>query len=296
MSQDFETATSRLNNLRAIEPLINALRTMSMGTWQKTQKKAAGIRQLKNHYRQIINQILPHLDVIPTRGPQTSLKKHGDSDGIVLIIGSERGLCGKFNETLAKNALEWINAQGFSSVQIWAVGKRMIQTLEKRDIDLSWRKANPGIEKFSYTQAYLLIQDWLEQYEKEAFDHFMILYNQPGNGKRYELSVVRLLPYEISQSVLASDDERWPTPIIETDPKGIFHQILQQYIASSFYQALLLSTAAEHASRYYLLEDAQQNADEIIQELKRIIHTERKRKITQQVQELAVGAGLLDNN
>jgi F-type H+-transporting ATPase subunit gamma len=90
-------------------------------------------------------------------------------------------------------------------------------------------------------------------------------------------------------------DEKWPPPIIETDPKGIYHQIIQNFIASTYYQIVLKSAAAEHAARFNLMQEAKDNADELLQELRSVINTERKRKITQQMQELAVGAGLLDN-
>jgi F0F1-type ATP synthase gamma subunit len=59
--------------------------------------------------------------------------------------------------------------------------------------------------------------------------------------------------------------------------------------------SLLKSAAAEHAARFNLMEEAKENADDIIEELRQVINTERKRKITQQMQELAAGAGLLDN-
>lgn len=266
-----------------------------MGTWQTTQKKITEIRQFEGNYGHIIKEILPYLGSKRRRKPQTQNKERAAVDTIILILGSERGLCGRFNESLAENARGWIDKQILSSYQVWAVGKRMIYTLERMDIRLSWRRSLPSKELISYTQSYLFTQDWLEQYERNDFNHLVLLYNQPGNGMRYQFTTFELLPYEIAHPHSASEGERWPPPIIETNPKGIYHQIIHQYIASSFFQVLLKSTAAEHASRYYLLENAQQNAEEIIEELNQIIHTERKRRITQQVQELAVGAGLLDN-
>ena len=83
--------------------------------------------------------------------------------------------------------------------------------------------------------------------------------------------------------------------IIETDPKGIYTQIIQHFIASSFYQALLQSIIAESSSRFRIMEEAQRNAGEIITTLTQEIQSERKRQITREMQELAAGAGLIDN-
>lgn len=267
-----------------------------MGTWQTTQKKITEINRFEESYSHIINQIVSHLEVKYKKRSITHAKKPLVADTIILILGSERGLCGKFNETLAENALAWIKAQLLTSCQIWAVGKRMIRALERMEVQISWQKSLNAKDLLSYSQSFLLTQDWLGQYEENHFNRFVILFNQMINGRSYHFATFNLLPYEvIKPTSIDTIEERWPPPIIETDPKGIYRQIIHQYIASSFYQVILKSTAAEHAARYYLLENARENADDIIEDLHRIIQTERRRKITQQVQELAVGAGLLDN-
>jgi len=134
MSQNFETAVSRLNNLQAIEPLLSALRTMSMGAWQMTQKRLATLDRYKGNYDHIIGEIVPHLNGLKSDYHIPSNQTPVVADTIYLILGSERGLCGKFNETLAEEAVAWIEAQDVTSFQIWAAGKRMVHTLERMDI------------------------------------------------------------------------------------------------------------------------------------------------------------------
>lgn len=296
MSQDFESAASKLTNLQAIEPLLSTLKTISMGTWQTAQKRITKINKFEESYSHIINQITPHLEIKLNKRQLTPNKKTLVAETIILILGSERGLCGKFNESLAERAVDWVNAQSLASYQIWAIGKRMIRALDRMNVQLSWHKSLTRKELLSYSQSYLLTQDWLGQYEENHFNSFILLFNQMINGRNFHFSTYKLLPYEVvTPALIEKREERWPPPIIETDPKGIYRQIIHQYIASSFYQVLLRSTAAEHAARYYLLEKSEENAEDIIEDLNRIIQTERRQKITQQVQELAVGAGLLDN-
>jgi F0F1-type ATP synthase gamma subunit len=91
------------------------------------------------------------------------------------------------------------------------------------------------------------------------------------------------------------ENKKWPAPIIETDPVGILRQINLHFLASSFYQVQLKSMIAESSSRFRIMEEAKQNAGDIMTALSQEIQAERKRQITQEMQELAVGAGLIDN-
>jgi F-type H+-transporting ATPase subunit gamma len=297
MAQTFERAKSRLNNIRAIEPLLGALRTLSMGTWQMALKKIARLQQYEKNYDHILIEILPKIEDKRLRKSKQVKKDVELADTIILIIGTERGLCGKFNKILANNAIHWIDEQSFPSHQIWAMGSRMTRELERMGVNISWRKPLLASELPSYQQSYLTTQTWLEQFERYQFNHFFVLFNQIAKGGGYQFSSFKLLPYAYQSpiSIIEKTERRWPPAIIETDPKGIYLQIIEHYIASSFYQILLKSAAAEHASRYNLMQEAKDNAQDIIEELQQTLNNERKRKITQEMQELASGAGLLDN-
>ena len=297
MTQNFERAKSRLENISSIEPLVGALRTLSMGTWQMALNKIAKIKSYEENYDHILVEILPLIEKSISNRRKPEEKTTNIADSIFLIIGTERGLCGKFNENLIDHSLNWINDQDVSSYQIWTMGSRLIQKLEGREINFTWRKPLPASDLTSYEQAYLTTQNWLEQFENYDFNEFYVLYNQLQTGGQYQFSSYQLLPFEIEDLHINQKQilKKWPPPIIETDPKGIYRQIIQNYIASSYYLILLKSSAAEHAARFKLMEEAKENADEIIEELRQVINAERKRKITQQMQELAAGAGLLGN-
>lgn len=298
MSHNFEQAKSRLANVRAIHPLLTALRTMSMGAWQIAKKRITFLIEYEENYGRILNQVLPaitqkHLKIqnITGRSPSTA-------EIIFLIIGSERGLCGKFNTSMAEKTLSFIKHGGWDSYQIWVMGSRLMREFERMGVHISWRMTLPASGLTTFQQAYALTQNWLEQYESYAFNRFIVLHNEVAVGGSHQFTSFNLLPYEIQHGLERNNEglEQWPTAIIETDAKGIYNQIIQQFIASSFYQMLLSSAAAEHSARYSLMQEASENAEEIIEELFRVINAERKRRITQEMQELAVSSGLLDHN
>ena len=297
MAQDFERVKSRLDNIKAIEPLLGALRTMSMGTWQVALKQIEDIAQYEQYLADVLVKILPYLNQARKRKNRKPSRKPAKTDTIILIIGTERGLCGKFNEKLASSALTWIEAQNFPSYQIWAFGSKMIRALSRRNVNLDCQASLQTSALPPFEESFITTQKWLRQYEALAFNEFFILYNQSIKGGSYQFTTLKLLPYEVSDSIQSTQNstQQWPPPIIETDPQTIYQQIICYLIAASFHNILLRSAVAEHSSRYNLMQEAKNNAEEIIEELNQVINTERKKKITQEMQELASGAGLLDN-
>lgn len=294
MTQSFEIAKSRFDNISAIKPLLSALRTLSMGAWQMALNKLSKMDQYQDHFIKILAQILPYIKERQIRKHQNGVTNTTNIDTILLIVGTERGLCGKFNQTLAENAVTWLKSQDFPSYEIWAMGTRLIRELERMRIDITWKKSFQTSDASSYQAAYMNAQKWLEQFESYQFNRLMLIYNEMNRGQ-IQFSTIQLLPYQLDYATQALKTETsWPPPIIESDPTGIYHQIIQHFIASSFYQVLLKSTVAEHSTRYNLMQESIDNAEDIIEELQLIINAERKKQITQEMQELATGAGLLD--
>jgi F-type H+-transporting ATPase subunit gamma len=297
MTQDFERVKSRLDNIKAIEPLLGALRTMSMGTWQIALKKLEAMAQYEQYLDAILLEILPNLPKKRVKRNRKSSQPTTKTDTILLIIGTERGLCGKFNENLASAALDWITIQNFTSYQIWAMGTKMIKELSQRGVELSGRHPLQTSALPSFEDSFQITQDWLNNYESGKFNQSFIIYNQPKKGGQVQFESLMLLPYEIPIAPASTQEktQKWPPPIIETDPQYIYQIIIHYLIASNYHKALLKSAIAEHSTRYNLMQEAKNNAEEIIEDLYRVINTERKRRITQEMQELASGAGLLDN-
>ncbi len=298
MSQSYERIVARLNNLQAIEPLLGALRTISMGTWQMAQNKLSRLADYQENYHRVLAQIAPLLN----ESDQTRLRpvenpEDGKIANIALLIGTERGLCGRFNENLVESALQWMKSQPDEDFKIWAMGSRIIKSLGKQGIEPVWSEPLNANSLGSYRQAYLITQQWAQKVENAEISRLTVLHQKAKGEGKVQFTAVNLFPFDLKldKTKPQAEDLPWPPPIIETDPEGIYQQIRGHFIASTFYQALLESAIAEHSSRFILLEEAKKNTDDIITDLNRDLNIERKRKITRDMQELAIGAGLIDN-
>lgn len=294
MTDNAERAKSRLENIKAIEPLLAALRTISMGTWQAALKRIEKISDYEEALFDVLIEILPKVNI--TQRVTSKSNRPSVTDTVILLIGTERGLCGKFNKNLIEKSMNWIKSQHLTSYQIWALGQRMIKDLERLHIEISWQKSLVSGGLLDFKDALSLTNDFLGKYESFAFNQLVIMFNQSKKGNRTEFRNLTLLPYEF-HIPLSQDHGKeviWLPSIIETPSEDIYHQIIQHSLAANLYRVLLQSAAAEHSTRFNMMEDAKDNADDIMMDLNQVINTERKKKITRGMQELATGSGLLE--
>ncbi|MFL7808410.1 MAG: F0F1 ATP synthase subunit gamma, partial [Anaerolineae bacterium] len=92
---DQEDIQSRLNNIRSVEPILEAMRTISLGSWQA----ALGRHYRLGRYSERLAEILAAL--APRVGARRPRRSHAQAGRVeALVIGSERGLCGAFNSAL----------------------------------------------------------------------------------------------------------------------------------------------------------------------------------------------------
>lgn len=346
--QDVERIQSRLENIRAVRPILGALRTISLGSWQMAlsrQKKVARYRtrlldvlppvlaqihvrrkgiSLKPVVRQAATYWSRLLDVLPS-GMAQALERQtagGQSIGpagsvgpatrvVVLVIGSERGLCGRFNIALADYVAQYLAERAEANTEVtalMALGSRLVRILQRRRerselaYALDWTRELSATTLPSFDLAFDLTHHWLAQYEAEALDAVNVLYNAYGGSSEYTPSRVRLIPPELPQISSQAHEEaggqqvrqiQQNPPVIETDPLRLYARAIEQLTAIRFHELLLESAASEHATRFRLMESATQNADRLVDELTMQVQSARRQAITREMQELAVGAGLL---
>ncbi len=287
--EDIEQIQARLNNIRAVEPILEALRTIAIGNWQLALRQQDRLREYRRHLLEVLPALLPYL-TSPPRMPLTGTAAGGRI--AVLVIGSERGLCGSFNAALVTRTAEYLRArqQAHEQVELWALGARLVRLIRRRKWKLAWSGALSITALPSFSIAWELSRRWLTDYEARRLDAVDLIYNAYHKAGVYTPVVVRLCPPTLPAEVQA---QSWPPPIVETPPLSLYARVIEQWTILQLYQVLLESAASEHSARFQLMEAATQNAERLIAELNQLVQSARKHAITQEVQQLAVGAGLV---
>lgn len=312
MAEDLERAQNRLANIRGINPLLGALRTISLGSWQAGLKRKVAVTRYREHLMSRLPSLLPYLhpgkrrehlmsrlqSLLPYLQPGKrglGRKLPSVSKIAFLVIGSERGLCGRFNTVIAEHAEQYLVKQKTDGIQVelWALGSRVIRIFRNRQRTPVWSNVLSATSLPPYRLACDLAHRWLLSYQGGDLDAVDVLYNVYLGAGRYKPTVVRLIPPQIPPTGRPSHHEPWPPPIIETDPWSLIIRIVEQASAISIYECLLDSAVAEHSARYQLMEEAVTNTKRLIDELTMEVQMARRQLITREMQELAVGAGLI---
>ena len=212
----------RLENLRSVEPILNALRTIALGNWKVALKR----REEALDFTRRIGRVLA--DIPPTALPPQSGGGNG-ADGAkqtrvtALVIGSERGLCGGFNQVLAERTsryLEEATRRG-EAVRLQAAGALAARILERRGLPSERLRITSATSLPSFASADSLAKGWLAAYEAEEVDRVEVLYNAYLGSGRYEARVRRLIPPTLPSSQPAGDLPVGFPPILQTDPAAL---------------------------------------------------------------------------
>lgn len=286
--EELERLTSRLENIQAVQPILGALRTISLGSRLHALNKGRSVQQYSERLLHILALITPHLR---QRSPMQRQESQPMESLALLVIGSERGLCGVFNDTAVAHAerIQAKHVEAGTKVMLMTLGRRTERAFRRWERVPVWSKPLSLTALPPYSLAVELVSEWLQSYEQGTLDAVEVVYNVPRGIMHYEPTVVRLLPPVIPS---APAEEEWP-PIIETDPLGLYTRVVELWLSARLYQMLLESAAAEHSARYQLLDGATQNAGRLIEELKLSLQIARQEAITAEMQDLASGAGLI---
>ncbi len=297
MAESQESNVKRLENLQAIEPLLGSLRVLSLSSLQMAHNRQEALQDYAQHFKLAAAQLAAAVNKRELKAKkQESKADRGYQKGktILAVLGSTRGIVGQYNRRLARQTKELAEKHS-GLLEVWAYGDRVQRALTQEGVAFLAKQDLSAGSRPNYEAASETLRSWLEQIEQGELERVLVLsFRKRERGSSYELALTRLLP-ESRDSEVDSDDSvlPWPEPIIEVDPAVILQRIRLHLRAIDFYELILDGVAAENFYRYRLLEEAKENTSKLLEELAQAIHIERRREITQQLQELLSGSGML---
>jgi F-type H+-transporting ATPase subunit gamma len=218
----------------------------------------------------------------------------------LMLITSDRGLCGAFNHNMIRRALEHIEAAGEATVQLITVGRqgrnlmlRLGQTIVAEFSDLP---ATPRLIDITPI-ARVAIGGFLGG----QFDLVCLAYTDFVTTLTQRPTIKRLLPLQPTdletQAMAEYVEDVRPTMvseyIYEPDPRTILDEVLPRFTELQVYQAVLESIASEHSARMVAMRNATESATELVDELTLDFNKARQQAITLEIMDIAGGAEAL---
>jgi F-type H+-transporting ATPase subunit gamma len=208
----------------------------------------------------------------------------------LVLVTSDRGLCGSFNANAIKTAAAFLRQQGGSALQVMSVGRRGRDFARRRGLRITaeWIDVFRNLD---FGTAQTIADDLVERYSSGEIDAVVLAYNEFKSVVSQRPVVEQILPIPRAELTRTGEAEEY---IYEPDPASLFHAILPAYVRVQVWRALLESNAAEHAARMTAMDSATRNAKELTEALTLHMNRVRQASITTSIIEVVSGAAALE--
>ena len=288
-----DTTASLKRKIGSARDLQSVVRTMKAMAASSVGQYENAVRSLDAYYRTVqlgLAVCVPantpaNAPAAPTFAPRQDTGALG-----VIVIGTDQGLVGQFNEVLASfvtTSLEKLPGKK----KLWAVGERILSRLAETYSGPIERFVLPNsISAITPLVAQILVEMEVHR-EQGDISQVYLFHNRPRHGAIYAPVSQRLLPLdETWQRDIATIS--WPTknlPEVMNSHGQTFLAIVREYIFVSLFRACAESLASENASRLAAMQRAEKNIDELLEDLNRIYHRLRQSSIDEELFDVTSG-------
>lgn len=284
----------RIVGVKNTQQITKAMKMVAAARLRRAQENIISARP----YSRKIAEVLSNLLSIEKNLNNPLFEKREVKKVAIVVVTSDRGLCGAFNmniireaEELVKNKYSDINNAG--DLQLYCVGKKGLDYFSKRNYKIEG--AYPGIfAKLDFAFAAKLVSDLKEKYLNKELDEVIVVYNAFKSVVQQELKTSILLPVQPIEN-LGEESSSKSEFLYEPDKLTIINSLVPRHLNAQMWTALLDSYAAELGARMTAMDMATENAKDLIRTLQITYNKERQAAITTEILEIVSGANALKN-
>lgn len=277
---------NKIGSIKNTQKITRAMEMVAASKMRKTKDRMQATRP----YAQRIGRIIKHLAHANPEYKHSFLEQREVKRVGIIVISSDRGLCGGLNSNLFRKTLvqlsQWDKAN--IEVDVCTIGTKgtvFFSNLKKTNLigQVSKLGDTPHLQDIIG-----IIKIMLDAYEQGRIDELYVISNEFVNTMTQRPTIEKLLPVaatEIEEDLTGHWDY-----IYEPDAKDVLDHLLARYIESKVFQGLVENNACEQAARMVAMKSASDNAGKLIQELQLIYNKARQAAITQEISEIVGGA------
>lgn len=275
----------RIGSVRSTQKITRAMKMVAAARLRKAQAAVESFRP----YADLLAEILAEVASQASGQDHPLLERRNGPSRTVLVISSDRGLCGGFNSNLCREVQTGLVSDP-DNVALAIVGRKASDYFERRGAQV-WQKYRDVYDDPSYETAAAVARSLSDLYAQGEVDRIDLAYNVFESVACQKPTVRQLLPV-----VLPEKDPGAASTVdylFEPGRDDILARLLPRYLEVQVYRALLESMAAEQAARMTAMEGATNNAEEMIDHLTLVYNRARQGAITRELIEIVGGAEAL---
>ncbi len=287
---------NRITSVVSTQQITKAMKMVAASKLRRAQNRLLQMRPYARKLSQILTNVSESL------GEEVTLDyaaKREVNKVLIVVISSDKGLCGGFNSTIFRAVRDTIQEKysrqyQAGHVDILPVGLKSFAYFSKRDylVKTGFKDliGDPSFENVRTAASYAM-----DEFKKGAYDQVLLAYNEFKNIATQILRVEQFLPIEAMQADNKSDKSKAPQTdyIYEPSREYIIEELIPQSLKVQFFKAILESSAAEQGARMTAMDKATDNAGELLKELRLQYNRTRQAAITKEILEIVAGAEAL---
>lgn len=286
---------SRIGSVNTTMQITKAMKLVSASKLKRAQDRITQMRPYSEKLNYILGNVMDAL-----KGTEISLALNEErpvKNVLIVLITSDKGLCGGFNSNLLKTTNRLLNntyAEQLKAgnVTLLPVGKKGYDAFRK-NAALKIIDAHVGLfSKLSFDNAIKVSTEITADFLSAKYDVIELVYAKFLNAASQDFKVERYLPVAKTQAVDAKNAVA--DYIFQPDKQALLEELGPKILNTQFFKALLDSNASEHGARMVAMEAATNNANELLRNLKIQYNRERQAAITREITEIVGGAAALE--
>ncbi|MFO8099176.1 MAG: ATP synthase F1 subunit gamma [Salinibacter sp.] len=299
---------NRIDSVENTKQVTRAMKMVAAAKLRRAQERIFETRPYAYKIRELLEHLKDELD--PTVHPYFQAPEEATGT-LIVVITADRGLCGAFNSNVisrAERVVEQEKNAGRSAddVYLLCVGEKGKRHFQKRDHRLVGDYQGV-FDDLAFGVAKQIVQDAVEGFEREIWGDVRVVYNEFKNT---------ITQNQIAEPLLPIPEERFQTPVMEEeanrfelpqngqaidylfepDARTLLDELVPRFLYYQVWRALLESNASEQGARMVAMDNATENAEEMIEDLTLEYNRARQNAITMELLDIASGAEALDES
>lgn len=285
---------TRISSVSSTQQITSAMKMVSAAKFRRAQNAIIGMRPYAAQLGEIVADIDTGGEVLTPYHAVRPLR-----NVLLVVVTSNKGLCGAFNSNVIKQALSRIDHLRNSlppdgTLQVLSIGKKSSELLARQK-DLTLTVRDEILDAPSFDTIATLADNLMADFAAKRLDYVEVVYNQFKNSLTQVLSTEQWLPVAPKKLKDSNDlkGSKINDYIYEPSKEEIIQSMVPLTLRSTFYRMILDSLAAEHGARMTAMQKATDNATELLKDLRLSYNKARQAAITNEIIEIVSGSEAL---
>lgn len=284
----------RIKSVSSTQQITKAMKMVAAAKLRRAQDRIIRMRPYAQRLSGILQNVSSSLD--ETVNSEFTEERPVENVLIVLIT-SDRGLCGAFNSNVFKGANRLLNqkyevAFATNKVTFLPIGKKAIEYAKRRNFNIVAGHSDLFL-RLSFDESRAASEYIMDSFVTGKYDRVELVYNSFKNVATQLVIEEQFLPVEKVAPSEGNAESSKTDYLFEPTPAYIVEELIPQSLKIQLYKALLDSNASEHGARMTAMDKATENAGELLKQLKLTYNRTRQAAITKEILEIVGGAEAL---